>query len=58
VNILPGTLLAPKSVCYSSGKIYAGQGDGLNNTGRIAIDDNVIHKFNQREYIGLELTED
>ncbi len=30
----------------------------MSNTGRIAIDDNaVMHKFNRREYIGLELTE-
>jgi len=44
-------------VYYLSSKIHAGQGEGMSNTGRIAIDDNaVIHEFYRQEYIELGLT--
>jgi len=39
-----------KSLFYSSSKIFVGQGGGLSNTGRIAIDDNTaLRKFGRRE---------
>ncbi|HWQ76523.1 MAG TPA: hypothetical protein VN441_14515, partial [Syntrophomonas sp.] len=55
---MPWYSVNPKSAYYLSREISAGQGGGLSNTGRIAIDDNVaMQKFNRQGIVELGLTE-